>query len=139
MIAHASPKRVMPVSAQIGFRLPAFATSLGRVLLAALDDRPVDEFLSRIKPSSSRRSTIVDKRELRRAILKARDGRLLRSPIRRPRSVFAHLGAAAGLDGKSHRGVEHRDSQRAHAAKAMHSHFFPRLRAVTDELQRQLI
>jgi IclR family transcriptional regulator, pca regulon regulatory protein len=32
MIAHASPKRIIPVSAQIGFRLPAFATSLGRVM-----------------------------------------------------------------------------------------------------------
>ena len=43
MIAHASPQRVLPVSAQIGFRLPAFATALGRVLLAALDDRALDK------------------------------------------------------------------------------------------------
>src|SRR5271169_235508 len=50
MIAHASPKRVLPVSAQIGFRLPAIATALGRVLLAALDDRELERFLARLRP-----------------------------------------------------------------------------------------
>src|SRR5271156_3114785 len=50
MIAHASPKRVLPVSAQIGFRLPASATALGRVLLAALDDRALEKFLARLRP-----------------------------------------------------------------------------------------
>jgi IclR family pca regulon transcriptional regulator len=50
MIAHATPKRVIDVSAQIGLRLPAFASSLGRVLLAALDDVALDEFLSRVAP-----------------------------------------------------------------------------------------
>ncbi len=41
MIAHASPNRILPVSAQIGFRLPALSSSLGRVLLAAMDERTV--------------------------------------------------------------------------------------------------
>ena len=39
MIAHASPHRMINVSAQIGLRLPAAASSLGRVLLAAQDDK----------------------------------------------------------------------------------------------------
>src|SRR5262249_51333492 len=72
MIAHASPNRIIPVSAQIGFRLPAVATSLGRVLLAALDDRQLNEFLSRIRVRKLTEYTIGDKRELRKAILKVR-------------------------------------------------------------------
>jgi IclR family pca regulon transcriptional regulator len=139
MIAHASPKRIIPVSAQIGFRLPAFATSLGRVLLAALDDRRLDEFLSRIAPKRITTSTIVDKRELRRAILKAReDGyaladqeaeigfRSIAVPLQR---LDVRIIAALNVGIHSER----------MPLRAMHSHFFPRLRAVADELQRQLI
>ena len=37
MIAHAAPPRFLGAGAGVGFRLPAFATALGRVLLAGLD------------------------------------------------------------------------------------------------------
>ena len=139
MIAHASPKRIIPVSAQIGFRLPAFATSLGRVLLAALDDRQLDEFLSRIAPKRITTSTIVDKRELRRAILKAReDGYALADQEAEIgfRSIAVPLQR---LDGRIIAALNVGIHSERMPLKAMHSHFFPRLRAVADELQRQLI
>jgi IclR family pca regulon transcriptional regulator len=139
MIAHASPKRIIPVSAQIGFRLPAFATSLGRVLLAALDDRQQDEFLSRIAPKRITTSTIVDKRELRRAILKAReDGYALADQEAEIgfRSIAVPLRR---LDGRIIAALNVGIHSERMPLKAMHSHFFPRLRAVADDLQRQLI
>jgi len=139
MIAHASPKRIIPVSAQIGFRLPAFATSLGRVLLAALDDRQLDEFLSRIAPKRITTSTIIDKRELRRAILKAReDGYALADQEAEIgfRSIAVPLQR---LDGRIIAALNVGIHSERMPLKAMHSHFFPRLRAVADELQRQLI
>jgi IclR family transcriptional regulator, pca regulon regulatory protein len=139
MIAHASPKRIIPVSAQIGFRLPAFATSLGRVLLAALDDRQLDEFLSRIAPKRITTSTIVDKRELRRAILQAReDGYALADQEAEIgfRSIAVPLQR---LDGRIIAALNVGIHSERMPLKAMHSHFFPRLRAVADELQRQLI
>src|SRR5215472_9435818 len=61
MIAHASPNRVVNVSAQIGFRLPAVSSSLGRVLLAALEDRELDRFLRRIEPERLTSATVVDR------------------------------------------------------------------------------
>jgi IclR family pca regulon transcriptional regulator len=73
MIAHASPNRVTNLSAQIGFRLPAVSSSLGRVLLAALDDRQLDKLLAQIKLEKLTTATIVDRAELARAIRKARD------------------------------------------------------------------
>ena len=139
MIAHASPKRIIPVSAQIGFRLPAFATSLGRVLLAALDDRQLDEFLSRIAPKRITTSTIVDKRELRRAILKAReDGYALADQEAEIgfRSIALPLQR---LDGRIIAALNVGIHSERMPLKAMHGHFFPRLRALADELQRQLI
>jgi IclR family pca regulon transcriptional regulator len=139
MITHASPKRIIPVSAQIGFRLPAFATSLGRVLLAALDDRQLDEFLSRIAPKRITTSTIIDKRELRRAILKAReDGYALADQEAEIgfRSIAVPLQR---LDGRIIAALNVGIHSERMPLKAMHGHFFPRLRALADELQRQLI
>jgi IclR family pca regulon transcriptional regulator len=139
MIAHASPKRIIPVSAQIGFRLPAFATSLGRVLLAALDGRQLDEFLSRITPKKITKSTIVDKRELRKAILKAReDGYALADQEAEIgfRSIALPLRR---LDGRTIAALNVGIHSERMPLKAMHGHFLPRLRALADELQPQLI
>ena len=139
MIAHASPKRIIPVSAQIGFRLPAVATALGRILLAALDDRQLDKFLSHIHLKKITKSTIVNKNELRKAILKVRENgyaivdqeveigfRSVALPLRK---LDGRIIAALNIGVHSER----------MPLKAMHSHFFPRLHALADELQRQLI
>ena len=139
MIAHATPKRVIDVSAQIGFRLPAFASSLGRVLLAALDDAALDACLARITPDKLTPMTTVDKRTLRKAILKARaDGfsyvdqeveigfRSVSVPLRRrDGKVVASLNIGA-------------QSER-HPAKTMLNVFLPRLRETAETLRRQLV
>ncbi|MCU4162266.1 helix-turn-helix domain-containing protein, partial [Acidiphilium sp. AL] len=69
MIAHASPQRLMATGAGVGFRLPAFCTALGRVLLAALPDPVLDHFLERLQPVRITPATIVDRAVLRDAIL----------------------------------------------------------------------
>jgi IclR family transcriptional regulator, pca regulon regulatory protein len=139
MIAHASPKRIIPVRAQIGFRLPAVVTALGRVLLAALNDRELDKFLSQVHPKKVTKSTVVEKSELRKAILKAReDGYALadqeveisfRSIAVPLKKLDARIIAALNIGVHSER----------MPLKAMHGHVFPRLRALAGELQRQLI
>lgn len=72
MIAHASPRRVLAVSAQLGYRLPALSSSLGRALLAGLDDASLTAYLAQAKPVRHTRHTVVDKRRLYAAILEAR-------------------------------------------------------------------
>jgi IclR family transcriptional regulator, pca regulon regulatory protein len=139
MIAHASPKRVLPVSAQIGFRLPAFATALGRLLLAALDDRELDRFLARLRPEKITKLTVTDKTRLRKIILDVRKSgyavadqeveigfRSLAIPLKkRDGRVVAALNI----------GVH---SERT-PLKAMHSEFFQSLQDVAGELQPLLI
>jgi IclR family transcriptional regulator, pca regulon regulatory protein len=139
MIAHASPKRIIPVSARIGFRLPAVATSLGRVLLAALDDHRLNKFLTRAHLQKVTKFTVVDKDELHKAILKVREEgyaladqeveigfRSIALPLRK---LDGRIIAALNIGVHS----EHAP------LKAMHSRFFPKLRALADELQQQLI
>jgi IclR family pca regulon transcriptional regulator len=139
MIAHASPKRMIPISAQVGFRLPAFATSLGRILLAALDDRRLDAFLARIQPKKITSSSILDKRELRKAILGAReDGYALADQEAEIgfRSIAVPLRR---LDGRTIAALNVGIHSERMPLKAMHGRFFPKLQGLADELQQQLI
>jgi len=139
MIAHASPNRLMALSAQIGLRLPAVSSSLGRVLLAALDDRALDKFLARIEPAKLTSATVIDKATLRAAIARAgADGHALADqeveigfrsiavPLRRNDGTIV---AALNI------GVH---SERC-SPGTMRDTFLPKLRATADDLQRQLI
>jgi IclR family pca regulon transcriptional regulator len=72
MIARAIPSRLISIGIGVGYRIPAFCGALGRVLLAALPDRKLDEFLSQLQPVRITPYTIVNKRAVRAAIIKAR-------------------------------------------------------------------
>jgi IclR family pca regulon transcriptional regulator len=139
MIAHATPKRVIDVSAQIGLRLSAVASSLGRVLLAALDDPALDEFLARVTPAKLTSTTTIDKMALRKAILKARaDGfsyvdqevevgfRSISVPLRR-------------LDGKVVASLNIGAQSERSSAKTMLHVFLPKLRETAEKLRQQLV
>ena len=139
MIAHASPHRMLSVSAQIGFRLPALSSSLGRILLTALDDQQLDDFLARVVPPKLTPATVVDRTELRRAIVKARaDGfslvdqeaeagfRSISVPLKRRDGKII---AALNIGVHSERGT----------LDTMVDVFLPKLRTLAANLQQQLI
>src|SRR3954471_13489453 len=46
-VARVPTSRIMRVAISVGTRFPAYATSMGRVLLAGLDDAELDAFLAR--------------------------------------------------------------------------------------------
>jgi IclR family transcriptional regulator, pca regulon regulatory protein len=47
-VARVPTKRIMTVAISVGTRFPAYATSMGRVLLAALPQKELDEYLGRV-------------------------------------------------------------------------------------------
>lgn len=55
MIARAAPNQLLAAGVGVGHRLPALRTSLGRVLLAGLDDTALEERLATAAPSHRRR------------------------------------------------------------------------------------
>ena len=64
-VARVPTRRIMSITLSVGTRLPAYPTSMGRVLLAALDDEELGARLARIdiQPLSAR--TVTDKATLR--------------------------------------------------------------------------
>ncbi len=64
-VARSAAKRVMTVDLGIGSRLPAYCTSMGRVLLAAMDALELDRYLSSTTMSPMTPRTVVDPHELR--------------------------------------------------------------------------
>ncbi len=64
--------KIMTINLSIGSRLPAYCTSMGRVLLAALDETALDETLSSSPLYAHTPRTITDPAELKRVIAQVR-------------------------------------------------------------------
>ncbi len=64
MIAHAAPPRFIDVGPGVGFRLPAWCTSLGRVLLAELSPEERDALLDRSDLAPATSHTVTDRGDL---------------------------------------------------------------------------
>ncbi|WP_315834183.1 IclR family transcriptional regulator domain-containing protein [Bradyrhizobium prioriisuperbiae] len=95
-IARASPARVFSAGIDIGYRLPAFCTSVGRVLLGRLSNEELTATIGRMTVVAQTPFTVVDKDVLLAAIItdrskgyslvdqEAEDGfRSLAVPVRR--------------------------------------------------------
>jgi IclR family transcriptional regulator, pca regulon regulatory protein len=139
MIAHASPNRVNNLSAQIGFRLPAVSSALGRVLLAALDDRELDRLLRRTEPQKLTAMTVVDRGQLRRAIRQAReDGYALVD--QEVELGFCSISVPLRrLDGRTIASLNIGSHSNRSSLDVMHDVFLPKLQALAAELQSQMI
>ena len=72
-IARAATKRIMSVNLNVGSRLPAYCTSMGRVLLAALPRPELDDYLNRVRLKPFTERTITSREGLRRALDQVRE------------------------------------------------------------------
>ena len=72
-VARAATKRIMTISLSVGTRLPAYATSMGRVLLAALSNEELDAYLEVAPLTRLTERTIVDQERLRTEVEKTRN------------------------------------------------------------------
>jgi IclR family pca regulon transcriptional regulator len=66
-------RRIMSITIAVGTRLPAFATSMGRVLLADLPEDELEERLERIELRPLTARTVTDRAELVTALSAVRD------------------------------------------------------------------
>ena len=72
-VARASVRTLVRLEAHVGSRFPAFATSMGRVLLAALSDPQLHAFLDKAALTPMTDRTVVDRRRLFEIVAQARE------------------------------------------------------------------
>jgi IclR family pca regulon transcriptional regulator len=72
-VARVSADRIMSVNLVVGSRLPAYATSMGKVLLAALPAAKLDRYLARTPLAPLTARTITSARALRAALRDIRE------------------------------------------------------------------
>lgn len=65
-------RKVMTITLGIGARLPAFCTSMGRVLLAGLEPPALERWLRGLRAQTRTRFTLTDRAQLRGAVERAR-------------------------------------------------------------------
>ena len=65
-------RKVMTFSLEVGARLPAFCASMGRVLVAGLDEEARARWLRGLKPRALTRYTITDKPTLMKELVRVR-------------------------------------------------------------------
>jgi IclR family pca regulon transcriptional regulator len=72
-VARVPTRRIMSITLAVGTRLPAYATSMGRVLLAGLSESELEDRLARMEIRPLSAYTITDADALRAALDRARE------------------------------------------------------------------
>jgi IclR family pca regulon transcriptional regulator len=71
-VARSAASRILAAGLSVGSRLPAYCTSMGRVLLAALPDERLEAYLRDLKPKAFTTKTMTRVPQLKKAILQVR-------------------------------------------------------------------
>jgi IclR family pca regulon transcriptional regulator len=138
-IARASPTRVFSSGIDVGYRLPAFCTSVGRMLLARLSDDELAKALGAMDLKPVTAFTVTDKQRLMDAIIADRQKgyslvdreaepgfRSISVPVRRyDGTIVAAINMGAHVDRVS--------------AAEMIENFLPRLRDAAASVQSLLV
>jgi len=138
-IARASPTRIFSSGLDIGYRLPAFCTSVGRVLLSRLPDDELAGALDKMDLVQMTSFTVTDKKKLQKAIVadraqgyslvdrEAEPGfRSISVPVRRyDGAIVAAINMGAHVDRVS--------------SAEMVEHFLPRLQEAAASVKSMLV
>jgi IclR family pca regulon transcriptional regulator len=71
-VARSAASRILAAGLSVGSRLPAYCTSMGRVLLATLPNEELDAYLRELQPAAYTSRTITRIPQLKKAILQVR-------------------------------------------------------------------
>ena len=71
-ICRAASNRIMRVNLSPGHQLPAYATSMGRILLSSLPEQELDVYLENTHREKLTSRTVIDANELRQIIIQVR-------------------------------------------------------------------
>jgi IclR family pca regulon transcriptional regulator len=138
-VARVAPARIMNVAMPVGTRLPAYATCVGRVLLAGLDPDQLDGYLGRVELRALTPATIASAPSLRHELDRVRRQRFavvdqelergLRSAAAPIRDTAGRVVAAANVGALAGRVT----------IDTLRRRLLPPLRATAESIERDLV
>jgi IclR family transcriptional regulator, pca regulon regulatory protein len=138
-VARVAPARIMNVAMPVGTRLPAYATCVGRVLLAGLEPDQLDGYLGRVELRALTPATIASAPSLRRELDRVRRQRFavvdqelergLRSAAAPIRDTAGRVVAAANVGALAGRVT----------IDTLRRRLLPPLRATAESIERDLV
>ena len=134
-VARAETRRIISVDLSVGSRLPAFCTSMGRVLLAGLPPDELQLRLAQLRPEKLTDRTVTDPAALLQILRRVReDGFCVVDQELEPglRSVGVPVRAA---DGKTVAAINVSTQVSRVGLEQLHAAILPALRAAADELR----
>jgi IclR family transcriptional regulator, pca regulon regulatory protein len=72
-VARVASRRVMAVNLSVGARVPAYPTSMGRVLLAGLGPEMLDRYFASVQLAALTPRTVTDEAKLREIVAQVRE------------------------------------------------------------------
>jgi IclR family pca regulon transcriptional regulator len=112
-IARRAAKRIMSINLAIGSRLPAHATSMGKVLLAYLPSDELERYFGSVEREALTANTIVAERALRKVLSEVRENGWAVADEESELGVRSAAAPLVGRDGEVHAAV----NVSAHAAR----------------------
>jgi IclR family pca regulon transcriptional regulator len=139
-VARAQTSRVMTLTLNIGSRIPAYLTALGRMLLAGLPDHELDAYLKRVHMEKRTARTIANPDRLRTELIEVRQrGYCI---IDEEIEVGVRAAAVPIHTKSSPSSPQFAISVSCHASRVrltvLKTKYVPRLKAVAAEIERLL-
>lgn len=138
-ITRAEVTSVLRRSLTIGSRIPAFCTSMGRVLLAGLPPEECKDILTNSERRAWTRQTVTDIRKLERDIAKVREQGWSLVTEELEVGAFGMAAPIRGEGGKTVAAINLSTNLARHTPNALVKKFLPRLIKAADEISRHLV
>ncbi len=138
-VARSTYRRTQPLLLDVGAHLPAWCTSMGRVLLASLPDDELDAFLKRIELRAFTPFTVTDRKKLKRIIQKVREDGMCLGDQEVERDLRAIAVPVLNRGGRVVAAVQAMGQARRVSNQHMIAEFLPVLRQTAAEMRTLLI
>lgn len=130
--------KIMTISLGVGSRLPAYCTSMGRVLLAALSEEELYARLHLSRLAAHTSHTVTDTSELMRIIAAVREQGYALVEEELERGLISLAVPLRGRHDKVLAAINVSCHTRRATAHSMRTDFLPKLLTTADEIRRQL-
>jgi IclR family pca regulon transcriptional regulator len=137
-VARVAPARIMNVAMPVGTRLPAYATCVGRVLLAALEPHELDGYLERVELRALTPATRATAPALREELDRVRRQRYAVVDQELERGLRSVAAPIHGRRGQVVAAVNLAVHEGRRTLKSMREELLPPLRATADAIEADL-